>query len=215
MTSATQKLPPLLMGHGPKADEQFQPRSLGMTHLKRTTFDRGANLRARVRFVIEECLLTRHATAWLDDLHNLSADFRGNYYYEEFPVILSDVATDDDIRLDISMPLILKGGALWRPTDAVEIEAAVVYEGWGYSLQKQNRLTEAISKYEQAQKIKPSSFVAKQIEVCQTNIQIAQDNEQMAAEEAANAAQIAAEKKRQEEEEAKRKAWEEARKKDD
>lgn len=76
MTSAAQ-LPPLLMGHGPKADEQFQPRSLGMAHLKRTTFDRGANLRARVRFVIEECLLTRHATAWLDDLHNLSADFRG------------------------------------------------------------------------------------------------------------------------------------------
>ena len=76
MTSATQ-LPPLLMGHGPKADEQFQPRSLGMTHLKRTTFDGGANVRARVRFVVEECLHTRHATAWLDDLHNLSADFRG------------------------------------------------------------------------------------------------------------------------------------------
>ncbi len=91
----------------------------------------------------------------------------------------------------------------------------VVYEGWGFALQKQNRLTEAINKYEQAQKIKPNSFIAQQIEVCQTNLQIAADNAAMSEEEKRNEAEIKAEAERLAAERAKQKAWEEARKKDD
>ena len=78
MTSAVQ-LPALLMGGSkPKADasktdDQFQPRSLGMMHLKRTTFDEGANVRARVRFIMEG----KYPVAWLDDLHKLHYHMRG------------------------------------------------------------------------------------------------------------------------------------------
>jgi long-subunit fatty acid transport protein len=45
-------------------------------------------------------------------------------------VIKTDVATDDEVNVDVSMPLILKGGVLVRPTPKVEIEAAAVWEGW-------------------------------------------------------------------------------------
>jgi len=66
-----------------------------------------------------------------DATGTLFADFSENYYHSgDIVFIESETAEDDAIRMDISMPLILKGGALWRPTDAVEVEAAVVYEGW-------------------------------------------------------------------------------------
>jgi hypothetical protein len=74
MTSAVQ-LPALLMGDGkPKGDSKFQPINLGFNHTKRTTFDEGANVRARVRFRMEG----EYPVAWLDDLHSLHRHhFRG------------------------------------------------------------------------------------------------------------------------------------------
>ena len=65
--------PPLMMGHAPK-EAVFQPRSLGITHEKRTSFDENDTVRARVRF------RTGHKgdpTAWLDDLHSMDALMRG------------------------------------------------------------------------------------------------------------------------------------------
>ena len=56
---------------------------------------------------------------------------------------------------------------------------AVVYEGLGFVLQKQKQLPEAITAYEKALEIKPSSSIRKAIEICQGNIQIEQDNRAM------------------------------------
>ena len=50
-----------------KPDNAFQPLSLGFSHEKRTTFDGGALVRARVRFRTE----AGYPVAWLDDLHKL------------------------------------------------------------------------------------------------------------------------------------------------
>ena len=53
---------------------KFQPINLTFDHTKRTTFDGGANVRARVRFRMEG----KYAVAWLDDLHSLDPHhFRG------------------------------------------------------------------------------------------------------------------------------------------
>jgi hypothetical protein len=52
----------------------FQPRNPTFNHTKRTTFDGGANVRARVRFRMEG----KYPVAWLDDLHSLHPHhFRG------------------------------------------------------------------------------------------------------------------------------------------
>jgi hypothetical protein len=76
MTSAVQ-LPALFVGGSkpkPKADSKFQPINPTFNHTKRTTFDEGANVRARVRFRMEG----KYPVAWLDDLHSLHPHhFRG------------------------------------------------------------------------------------------------------------------------------------------
>jgi len=72
--AAQQRAPPLMMGFRPTADEPFQPRSLGITHVKRTSFDENKTVRARVRFRTSH---KGHPTAWLDDLHSMDALMRG------------------------------------------------------------------------------------------------------------------------------------------
>lgn len=37
---------------------------------------------------------------------------------------------DDDVGLELDMPVILRGGVAVRPVEKLEVEAAVVYEGW-------------------------------------------------------------------------------------
>ena len=58
------------------------------------------------------------------------ANFAGNFYYEDLPVLLNEISKDEDITVKVTMPLIVKTGALVRPTEAIEIEAAFVWEGW-------------------------------------------------------------------------------------
>ena len=53
--------------------DTFQPLNLTFDHTKRTTFDEGANVRARVRFRYEGT----YPVAWLDDLHNMNSDLSG------------------------------------------------------------------------------------------------------------------------------------------
>ncbi len=62
----------------------------------------------------------------------MEASFAGNFYYEQdgLPLISSETAADEDISLAVTMPLILKTGALIRPTDRVEIEAGFFWENW-------------------------------------------------------------------------------------
>jgi long-chain fatty acid transport protein len=63
----------------------------------------------------------------------IQANFAGNFYYEDdgLPIIESEVATDDDIALNVTMPIIIRTGALVRPTDNIEIEAGFFWENWG------------------------------------------------------------------------------------
>jgi long-chain fatty acid transport protein len=66
---------------------------------------------------------------------SISADFEGNIFYEEDDgiyggLLLDSSVTDEDVSLAVTMPLILKAGALIRPTDGLEIEAAVVWQQW-------------------------------------------------------------------------------------
>ncbi len=66
---------------------------------------------------------------------SISADFEGNIFYEEDDaiyggMILDPNAKDDDISLAVTMPMIIKGGALIRPTDRLEVEGAVVWQQW-------------------------------------------------------------------------------------
>ena len=51
---------------------KFQPINMTFNHTKRTTFDGGANVRARVRFRMEG----KYPVAWLDDLHSLHYHMR-------------------------------------------------------------------------------------------------------------------------------------------
>lgn len=60
---------------------------------------------------------------------SMSADFSQNAYYD-LGVIKSKTTNDDEVHLDVTMPLILKAGALVRPTDKLEVELAAVWEGW-------------------------------------------------------------------------------------
>jgi hypothetical protein len=70
-TPATGALPSLFLGGSDK--NKFQPTNMTFNHTKRTTFDRGADVRARVRFRMEG----KYPVAWLDDLHSLHYHMRG------------------------------------------------------------------------------------------------------------------------------------------
>ena len=60
---------------------------------------------------------------------HLAADFTNHAFYES-GIILTGNPRDDDITLNISMPLLVKVGALVRPMDRLEIEGAFVYQKW-------------------------------------------------------------------------------------
>jgi long-chain fatty acid transport protein len=62
----------------------------------------------------------------------MQADFRGNFFRDDdvVGVVQQDFARDEEVTLQVTMPLIVKAGALVRPTDNWEIEVATVYEGW-------------------------------------------------------------------------------------
>jgi tetratricopeptide (TPR) repeat protein len=103
---------------------------------------------------------------------------------------------------------ILKDAAACAP------RMAVVFESLGFVVQKQKRLEEAISHYEKAQAIKPSSSVSAAIETCRKNIEIAQANQAMEEEER-RLAEAEAEAQRQYEEDLRKKAeWEKKRERD-
>ncbi len=69
---------------------------------------------------------------------SMEADFTGHVLATEEAyspvvqsrVILSDVVKDKDVTLNITMPLILKAGFAFRPTESSEIELAGVWQNW-------------------------------------------------------------------------------------
>jgi long-chain fatty acid transport protein len=63
----------------------------------------------------------------------LSLDFTDNAYYTGElgigQVIKSRIVTDE-VTLDLTLPLIVRAGFVFRPSDRVEVELATVYERW-------------------------------------------------------------------------------------
>lgn len=62
----------------------------------------------------------------------MEADFTNNYFRtdELLGIVDQDVVSDNQVRFDVTMPQIIKVGALVRPIDTLEIELAAVWEGW-------------------------------------------------------------------------------------
>jgi len=62
----------------------------------------------------------------------MEADFSDNYFRTDdtLGIIAADTVRDPQVSFDVSMPAILKMGALVRPIDTLEIELAAVWEGW-------------------------------------------------------------------------------------
>ncbi|MFT4978514.1 MAG: long-chain fatty acid transport protein, partial [Myxococcota bacterium] len=65
---------------------------------------------------------------------SLTSDFSKNVYYtgegDLGQVVAESEASDDSVTLPLTLPAIARLGGLWRPTDAVSIEADVVWQGW-------------------------------------------------------------------------------------
>jgi len=85
---------------------------------------------------------------------------------------------------------------------------SVVYESLGYSLQKQDKLPEAIEQYNKALQINPKAPVKTLIDTCQKNIEIHKENVAAEEEEAKAIAAQKAEEERIAEEKRKREEWE-------
>lgn len=64
----------------------------------------------------------------------MEADFSNHVLFTEGylgdQIIMSDRVTDDEVTLNITMPLILKMGLAFRPTETAEIELAGVWQNW-------------------------------------------------------------------------------------
>ena len=58
----------------------------------------------------------------------MEADFTDHFLYET--VILDDKATDDNITMNIHMPLIIRSGFAFRPDENIELELSFVWENW-------------------------------------------------------------------------------------
>jgi long-subunit fatty acid transport protein len=58
----------------------------------------------------------------------LEASFAEGNPLAEF--VVEDTVTDDDVTVVIRMPLVARLGFAYRPSDALELELATVYEGW-------------------------------------------------------------------------------------
>ena len=70
-----------------------------------------------------------------DGKGNLYADFSEYAYYTgdndyDLELIKDPKPKDDDITIDVTMPPIIRTGALIRPTEDLEIELAYVWQGW-------------------------------------------------------------------------------------
>jgi|GEM_PF-2862156 len=85
---------------------------------------------------------------------------------------------------------------------------SMAWESKAYTLQKQGKLEQAVENYDKALSLNPdSSFAAKNIENCRTNIAIRDDNSAMAKKEAQQAEDAAKAQREFEEAEARNQEW--------
>ena len=64
-----------------------------------------------------------------DGKGNMYADFTESFWYEN-GLVTSGRPEDNDVTIDVTMPPILRTGALVRPNEDMEIEFAYVWQGW-------------------------------------------------------------------------------------
>jgi long-chain fatty acid transport protein len=62
----------------------------------------------------------------------MSADFSSHFLKNEEGLVYlpQDVAEDDEVTIEVVMPMIIRSGALVRPMEQLELELAFVWEGW-------------------------------------------------------------------------------------
>ena len=64
----------------------------------------------------------------------MEADFSNHSLYTDGlideQVVMAAITTDEEVKIEITMPLILKGGVLFRPSKDTEIELAAVWQNW-------------------------------------------------------------------------------------
>lgn len=93
---------------------------------------------------------------------------------------------------------------------------SMAWENKGYTLQKQEKLELAIENYDKALSLNPNStFAAKNIEVCRTNLAVRRANQQMDATEAEQKRKAEEEEARYKAEMEKQEAWKKATEEDD
>ena len=92
---------------------------------------------------------------------------------------------------------------------------AVIWESLGFVNQKQKDLQVAIDYYNKALAIKPSDAIRKQVEVCQQNMAIAEENAEMAAEEERQRKEAEIANQEYLEQKAKEEAWKKKTERDD
>ncbi|MEL6341974.1 MAG: outer membrane protein transport protein [Myxococcota bacterium] len=67
---------------------------------------------------------------------SMSADFgEAHYLVETVPILTDSTFTDDDIRVQLTVPWVFRLGAAVYPTDALEIELTGVYQTWSVTEQ--------------------------------------------------------------------------------
>ena len=74
------------------------------------------------------------APVTFDSKGEMKADFSGHTLYTEGlldrEVIMNATTEDNAVTLNVTMPLIIKAGVLFRPTDRSEVELASVWQNW-------------------------------------------------------------------------------------
>ena len=60
----------------------------------------------------------------------VEADFSQHFLYTDTGIIVNPTSKDDNVTMNINMPLIIRTGFLVRPLETWEIELGVVYENW-------------------------------------------------------------------------------------
>ncbi len=60
----------------------------------------------------------------------IEADFSDHFLYTDLGIITQETAVDERVTMDVSMPLIIRTGAAFRPKETIELELAFVWENW-------------------------------------------------------------------------------------
>jgi len=61
---------------------------------------------------------------------SISADFSDHFLHTDLGVIVDPSSSDEEVSMDVKMPLIVRSGFAYRPMETLELELAFVWENW-------------------------------------------------------------------------------------